>query len=300
METKASYITVGIFITILFVGTLIFAMWLKGSSDTGRLPYRVFFNDSVKGLNVGAAVLYRGLPVGKISNISLDKTQYDRIQIDILVEKDLPIRQDALAILEMKSLTGGMVIQITGGTPSSPVLEHLKGSAPPIIESRSSSMEEILSKAPELVHHINTVAENLTHLFGEKNQESITNTLKNIEKVTNVFAKKTKTIDSIINEAKGLLQNGRVFLNKFNHEVKTTGEEFRKTLKFVGSFSDQAAKLIKENRQPIQDFSNAGLYEFTQLLMEMREMASNFTRLIRKLENNNLLFGQASKGVEIQ
>ena len=56
------------------------------------LPYILYFDDSVRGLSVGAPVEFRGIPVGKVLDISLEKNTHDglvRIAVLVGLEPDL-------------------------------------------------------------------------------------------------------------------------------------------------------------------------------------------------------------------
>ncbi|HID46980.1 MAG TPA: MCE family protein [Chromatiaceae bacterium] len=56
------------------------------------LPYILYFDDSVRGLSIGAPVEFRGIPVGKVLDISLEKNTHDglvRIAVLVGLEPDL-------------------------------------------------------------------------------------------------------------------------------------------------------------------------------------------------------------------
>ncbi len=63
-----------------------------------KLPYVLYFDDSVRGLSVGAAVEFRGIPVGKVLDITLSKRQDDQpvhIAVLIALEPDrVPFSKD--------------------------------------------------------------------------------------------------------------------------------------------------------------------------------------------------------------
>lgn len=72
MGTKVSKTTIGAFVlgaTALFVAAVLFL----GASTlfTKRQAYITYFDDSVKGLNIGSPVMFRGVKVGEVIDISL-------------------------------------------------------------------------------------------------------------------------------------------------------------------------------------------------------------------------------------
>ncbi|WP_457675801.1 PqiB family protein [Thiolapillus sp.] len=63
-----------------------------------KLPYVLYFDDSVRGLSVGAAVEFRGIPVGEVLDITLSKREDDQpvhIAVLIALEPDrVPFSED--------------------------------------------------------------------------------------------------------------------------------------------------------------------------------------------------------------
>ena len=58
--------------------------------------------------------------------------------------------------------------------------------------------------------------------------------------------------------------------------------------------------MVAENRPALRDFSQAGLYEFTQFIAEARTLIANLTRLSNQIERDpaQFLFGNQQKGFE--
>jgi phospholipid/cholesterol/gamma-HCH transport system substrate-binding protein len=58
--------------------------------------------------------------------------------------------------------------------------------------------------------------------------------------------------------------------------------------------------VVNENRPALRDFSQSGLYEFTQFISEARTLIMNLSRLSSQLERDpaQFLFGNQQKGFE--
>ena len=67
----------------------------------------------------------------------------------------------------------------------------------------------------------------------------------------------------------------------------------------VGDAAEQLAGFIKDNRDPVEDFTGSGLYELPQLLSETRVLVG---ALSSQIEQNpaQFLFGQTQRGVEVK
>jgi len=70
----------------------------------------------------------------------------------------------------------------------------------------------------------------------------------------------------------------------------------------VGRAAGQAEGILTENRDAMGHFANGGLYEFTQLMTETRQLIRNLTRLSEEIERDpaRFFFGDAQKGYETQ
>lgn len=305
METKGYFLTVGIFVLSILVGAILFSVWLYDKSGNEGLPYSIYFKSSVMGLNLGSGVIYQGVPVGKVTKISVDPEVSDQVKVDVVIQSDFKVYEDTYAQLEMKGITGGLLVQLKGGTINTTLLEHTRKTPSPVIKSRTSHIEELFISAPKLIKNFSKVAENLNHLLNENNKTNVTSIIENIKDVTGAVARKTKSIETVIDEAANLFDDGVKFVQNFDKQIDSIAGFFKQSLSGikdastkVGNFSDQATNLIKENRQGVLDFTSTGLYEFSQLLNDMRDLIVGVRRVSKKLENSSILFGNASKGVE--
>ena len=88
MSKKASKTVIGIFVlsalALVVAGVLIF-----GSGDflKDRYKFTLFFKDSVKGLNVGAPVVFKGVKIGEVKNIAVvENASNSTFFIQVIIE----------------------------------------------------------------------------------------------------------------------------------------------------------------------------------------------------------------------
>ncbi len=95
-------------------------------------------------------------------------------------------------------------------------------------------------------------------------------------------------------EVAPLAQSARISLDEFNKIVK----ELRLAASNIASVAGEADELLAENRDSLSEFSNTGLYEFTQLISESRSLVQVLTRISSQLEQDpaRFLFGDQSQG----
>ena len=107
METRASYVLVGAFVLGLIAAGVIFLLWVSGDGGrAGGVRMTVEFRQDVTGLNNGAVVRYRGIPVGTVRGIRLDPKNPEFVLVGIVVRPDAQVYPDFEAALEQQGLTG--------------------------------------------------------------------------------------------------------------------------------------------------------------------------------------------------
>jgi phospholipid/cholesterol/gamma-HCH transport system substrate-binding protein len=147
METRANFLLIGAFTLAAIAGAFAFIMWIAGygTSATHR-HYQVIFDGSVSGLSVGSNVLFNGLKVGEVTNLSFVKDNPGQVIADIdVTNASAPINASTKAQLETQGLTGTGVVALKGG--------EVKGAAeltgtPPVIPSLpTATLADLQTKA---------------------------------------------------------------------------------------------------------------------------------------------------------
>lgn len=314
METRASYLLVGAFALIVMAGFVISVVWMAGANLREDVAYYdIHFDGSVTGLKPGNTVRYRGIPVGAVTEIAINPENVQQVRVMIEVPADTPIKKDTIAALEYQGLTGVAFVQLTGGTNEAPMLEVGKDQERPVIRSRPSQLEELVQGAPELMARITALVNKGNVLFGEKNLENIGATLENVRTITGAFSGESADLVATLKDTSKTMQEALGNLNiatkRLATETKGVGGEFKKTLGDIRKTSVEfrraafdLADIMETNKEPFNSFASSGLYEFTQLLAEMRILVSAITRITANVESDpgRFLYGKSQPGVEVK
>ncbi|MGH8553147.1 MAG: MlaD family protein, partial [Methylococcales bacterium] len=144
MDTKINYTLVGLFVLILGACVVAAIIWL-GSRGTQKnyAIYEVHVHESVAGLNAGAPVKYRGVDVGQVRSIELDKKNPEQVKVLLNIEVGTPIKADTEAVLSRQGLTGIAYVDLAGGSQLAPALTAVPGQRYPLIRAGQSLLLRI-------------------------------------------------------------------------------------------------------------------------------------------------------------
>ena len=335
METRGHYIFVGVFVLTLLVGILVSIVWLaRGQFQREGQIYDIFFRGSVSGLSEGAPVRYKGVPIGRVVTIRLDPENVERIRVRIEVDTRTPIKEDAVASLEMQGITGLAFVQITGGSNASPAVKAPAGRSYPVITSRTSELEEVFSSAPELLNRVIKVSDHLDQVLseenrtaitkalidldlvlGEENRTAITKALTDLDAVTGAVARRSQDIDHMIGDAAATMAALREASESANATIARLGkalndkdgiadrlggtlEDLDRTAKAATQAAGRLDTLIQENRGALHDFTQRGLGDTAQLVADARALIVTLNRIADQFERDpaRFLLGDRREG----
>jgi len=262
METRANYVLVGAVVLALIAAAFGFVIWLaRVDLENKPQTYLVYFYGSVAGLQVGSEVQYRGVPVGRITEIRIDPENIERIRVVVDVNQGTPVKTDTYATLGLQGITGVAYIQLKGGTQNAPDLFAEVKDGYPVIPSRPSGLEQVLDRAPELLERAIVISERLEQLLSEKNINGISASIENVRTTTQTLADRTKQIDRAITdgaEAIAALRKLSADLGKDASNLTTTAQDAfkdaKKALEAFGKVADNMQALVNENRPALRDF----------------------------------------------
>ncbi len=299
METKANHLAVGAFVLVTIVGLFAFALWLgKVEIDREFDRYYIYFTGSVSGLTTASAVRYRGVPVGMIADIRIDPGNSERVRVTIEVTRGTPIKEDAIATLELQGITGLVDVEIKGGSRDSPPLEAKGGDKFAVIASTPSTLETLFEDMPRAVNRFTHLIERAALLLSDENIAAINDTLGNLKTLTDTLAASSDDIKTLTSDATAtfgevrrtaeeigvlvedlrdrlptLVDNATSTLSTVKGSTETlTGEaqatlrEIRQSAQTLNGAAGELDKMLAENRPAFRDFSRDGLYALSRFL----------------------------------
>jgi phospholipid/cholesterol/gamma-HCH transport system substrate-binding protein len=317
METRANYLLVGTFVLLILVGITVFFLWLaRFQFDVEFTRYDIRFQGSVSGLKVGSSVELNGVLVGEVIYIQIDPEHVETVLVTIEVPSTTPVREDTLAKLQIKGITGGVNIQLVGGTQEAPPLVPKPGKKRAVITAQASALEQLLEDAPELLEGLQVLVSRASALLNEDNQAAFADSLENVSALTGALAARTDDIDALFDSASQTMANLRDASNALKTTAGTINEtvdrnepevaalidDLRKSATTMTRVSNEVEALIAENREPLRDFTTEGLYELTNFLSEARALIDGLNRVTTQVERDpaRFIFGDQQQGYETQ
>jgi phospholipid/cholesterol/gamma-HCH transport system substrate-binding protein len=201
MERKAHYALIGLFTFAVVAGAFGFIFWLHHSSGKKQaVAYRVIFDSSVSGLQVGGNVLFNGIRVGEVTNLRLDPDNPRQVVALLAVNKATPIRSDTRVGLEFAGLTGVAAVSLKGVSAKTPLIEREEGE-PPTLRAEPSATQDMMQSAREVLNKAEEVI--------AANQEALHQAINDIATFSASLARNADSVDSVVKDAKDTMSNAK-------------------------------------------------------------------------------------------
>ncbi len=239
MNAKTNYSMVGLFVLMSIVLIFVFVIWLIKPTDKEDLAsFRIYFTESVSGLNIDSPVKYRGVTIGKVTKMSINKENIEEIQVDISVYSDTPIKTDTVAKLKAQGITGLNYIDLSQGSKSAPLLCE-NGEENMVIKSVPSFLVKVEESFGSVSVNLSSLMESVQLLLRKENQEEFTRILRHIAAI---MAKMDKTMNpQSIDDFQHLLSASRGSFEKMEKVVPKMDSLVERTVLFEERFEKALA-----------------------------------------------------------
>ena len=299
METRSNYVMVGAVTVALLIGTLLFIVWLAGLSNKTTKCYDIYFAQGVGGLNKGSNVSFSGVPVGQVTKISLLPNRPEFVWVRIDVDEQTPVLQGTSAQIHGVGFTGVSEIQLTGAKRGRPPIQQMGPQGCPVIPATSGGISALLNSAPELIDRIQRLTERLTELLSDKNQNSISDILENIDATTAELKKHAPEMGDTIAEIKIASHNAGVAANNVaalsdnaNRLVSGPGrqsiENLNQAIISAKQSADNLNAMISDARPGVQNFSKETLPEANRLVHDLRQLSQSLEQVSNRVNQQGI------------
>jgi len=293
MDTKINFFKIGIFILIFTIMLLAVIFWLGkyGFEKKKFDEYSIYFKESVSGLNVGSAIKYKGFEVGNVNEIKINPNNSEEIELNILIQKGTPIKEDNYAILGNLGITGLKYIELKGGTNDSALLKENEFGIK-IIQSKTSDLVSLFDSTQDITQEFMLVLNQIKKVLDDKNIDKFSkilskseNSASNIEQLSEYLVKNEKKIDLLLKDISTL--------------VKTSNESFVSVNKSANSFKELSNEFLLELKNGnfnLKELSKESFDKLNKVLNSLDETLVQTQNLINELEQSpsDLIFKQKS------
>jgi len=311
MERNANYTLVGIASLVLFVGLVVFVIWLARFSFNNEYDtYDILFVGPVRGLSEGGEVHFNGIKVGEVTKIQLDSRDPNRVIARGRVTSNVPIREDSFATLEPQGITGVNYVQITAGTPSKRLLKDtVPAGDVPVIQSQRSALSDLLQGGGTVLTRTIEALDRVNRVLSDENVQTFGAALADVQAIT-AEARERKAV--IADAQKALQSIDAAATNISELSISTKGIVDTDGKRALAELSDAATELkaaTKDARAmigrldgPTADFATTGLPQLTRAIVTLQSAAESLDRLVGEVEQNPQgVVGKApAKEVEVQ
>ena len=311
MVSRSQKIRLGIFLSVAtFLLLLSIALITGNQLFKKKATYFIRYKDvSLTGLELGSAVKYRGIRIGRIQDIYIDEEDITSIIVEITVDPKVPIKEDTEAIVTLIGITGLKMIELQGGTN-----ESAKLSPENFIKAGFSLVETITGKAEVITQKLEMILNNLVTFTEPGRRDQFFRLVDNTSETLGSFRTLLDTNQTHLNNIIGNLENFTCQLDTFMVNSNLTLKDIRRVTQTnklentVGNLEKISTDLAEANLgnvinkmaiaidQTNRTFTHLDLtimksrhdiLSSTELLKESLEYFNEFTRLIS--ENPSLL-----------
>lgn len=290
MEIKSNNVLIGAFTVAVIFAIFAFSLW-AGRVQLNRQYsyYEIVFQGSVSGLSKSGGVQFNGLPVGRVIDLHLDEHDPNKVVVLIQVDAVTPVKVDSVAQLELSGITGVAVIELTGGSYGSALLEPKEGETYAQIPGAPSTLQELANAAPETLRNAQDLIKKLNGVVAD-NQKSINEMLANLNKISGALANSSGDMQSAIKN----LAEASKHLNSLSRnadalvqgDAKSLIVDARQTSQSYRQVADDLDRLIKVNGPAIDRLSHNGLSQLPQLVKEMRSLVGTLDRVVSRAQDD--------------
>ena len=190
MEIRARYLLMGAFSLLLIFGVFAFVYWLEAAGGLGgRNNYKLRFDGPVAGLIKGSAVLFNGVRVGEVTNLTLDSSQPEQVFVTIAITPETPVRSDTKVSIDFQGLAGAPVVALVGGSPSLPLLRPGNADAQLLVAEKDAGVG-MTQMARQVLQRLDAVVAD--------NADPLKSTISSINTFAAALARNSNKVDGIV------------------------------------------------------------------------------------------------------
>ena len=288
MENKAHALAAGAFVLAVAALLVALAWWLSREGGV-RQTYELSSRDAVTGLQPQAAVRFKGVPVGKVTDIGFDSKVPGNVLVRIAVDSSTPVTQSTYAALGFQGVTGIAHVQLDDPGTSKEPLVSADGD-PPRIPLRPGLMSRITDQAAQVLTQVEEASRRINTLLAPENQKALMGAIGNAGEAAQGVRQLTADLHPVFAAPPGV---ARVSLPELMAETRGTLQSLQATsgeTRLAVTEVGQAVRRLNEKGGAVDKLAEgvdalaqgAGTLNATTL-PRLNRMSDDATRAVRQV-----------------
>jgi phospholipid/cholesterol/gamma-HCH transport system substrate-binding protein len=289
MENKSHAFFAGLFALVFGAAAILAIYWLSGGRNVTH-DYVVVTKQNVSGLNPQAQVRYRGIRVGKVSEIRLDPEDSGNTLVTIQIRDDVPLTTGTVAKLNYQGVTGlAHILLMESGKDTQPLEPN--DSAPPRIAMMPSLLEELGENGMATLRQARQLMASANDMMNEDNRRHLTATLKNLEAASANMKPALENMNGTLVQMRKLLDDQNI--RKLSGAASEVGPLLSDARVLVSKMQTATDKLDVAIGDASAGGSSALMPRLNELSSDFSMTSRQLSRVLRILEDTpqGLVFG---------
>lgn len=290
---------VGLFGLLVLVILFFGIKFLKGSDIFQKENvYYATYND-VSGMLVSSNVFINGLRVGYVKEITTTNERADNFVVAFTVRSDIKIPEDSKILLFSSDLLGSKALKLQLGNSSKIISDGdtIKS------DKELGMLDNLGASISPMMNNLDSILSSLNNILNIQNQNSLQNTIANIETTTERLGNITTNLDNLMSSEKTKLAKIIENTESITSNLKDNNQKLTNIIQNVDNIVDSAAKAnigstLIETGKSIERLNsvlgviekgkgNVGLLiNDEELYKSLENSAKNLNKLIEDIKEN--------------
>ena len=231
MENKAHALAAGIFVIAVSAMLVAMTVWLMRDTGDQRV-YEISSAQAVTGLQSQAAVRYKGVAVGKVTEIGFDPNAVGNVLVRVALSDSAPVTAATFATLGFQGVTGLAFVQLDDdGDDKTPLVTST--AQPARIPMRASLFSRLTDQGVAILARLEQTSERVNQLLAPEHQKQLMATVAgfgeaatSVQKMSGQVQQLSANMDTILNAQLG---PRRVNIPRFVDEATATLKDLQNT-----------------------------------------------------------------------
>jgi phospholipid/cholesterol/gamma-HCH transport system substrate-binding protein len=296
MENKAHAVAAGLFTLLLGVAVVVAAMWFTGGTYE-KVYYVIESKASVSGLYEQAAVRFRGVDVGKVTQIRIDRRNARLILIEIGVQAGTPVTRSTYAEIRPQGVTGLAYVMLDDTGESAEALPPSTQYNSPHIVAKPTLLDNLFAASEEALGDVRQVAQRLSALLNDENRERLGRTLASLETASQRFASLAKAAEPGMKELGPLVADARKTLQSANGvmtDLSATARQLASRMEAIDRVAASADKASASVGLLADSVTAESLPRINTLVEELTRTTRGLDKFVSEVKEHpqSLIFGR--------